>query len=161
RSSPANSRSRTRGRESFRRFGTFPQGVGNRFRGRAGTDTSGISALAWRTGVVGRPAWANQAWGRPTATPYPVDFARPETIPDRLCKPETIPAPSLGCHTHCRPLPRLSHALRLARLTGMRTERAVLAGIVLIHLILSMIHGSAHAGARVALPVAGTLFVYL
>lgn len=43
----------------------------------------------------------------------------------------------------------------------MRTERAVLAGIVLIHLILSMIHGSAHAGARVALPVAGTLFVYL
>src|SRR5262249_30831138 len=122
---------------------------------------SGISALAWRTGVVGRPAWANQAWGRPTATPYPVDFARPETIPDPLCKTETIPDPSLGCHTHCRPLPRLSHALRLARLTGMRTERAVLAGIVLIHLILSMIHGSAHAGARVALPVAGTLFVYL
>ncbi|HMF93548.1 MAG TPA: hypothetical protein VKE96_04605 [Vicinamibacterales bacterium] len=43
----------------------------------------------------------------------------------------------------------------------MRTERAALAAIVLIHLIVSFIHGAAHAGAQVFLPFAGTLFVYI
>jgi len=43
----------------------------------------------------------------------------------------------------------------------MRTERAALAAIVLIHLIVSFLHGAAHAGAQVFLPFAGTLFVYI
>ena len=43
----------------------------------------------------------------------------------------------------------------------MRTERAALAGIVLLHLIVSFVHGAAHSGARVFLPLAGTLFVYI
>jgi hypothetical protein len=43
----------------------------------------------------------------------------------------------------------------------MRTERAVLAATVLIHLIVSFVHGAAHAGAQVFLPLAGTLFVYI
>ena len=43
----------------------------------------------------------------------------------------------------------------------MRTQRAVLAAIVLIHLIVSFVHGAAHTGARVFLPLAGNLFVYI
>ena len=43
----------------------------------------------------------------------------------------------------------------------MRTERAALAGIVLLHLIVSFVHGAAHSGARVFLPLAGSLFVYI
>ncbi|HJZ70526.1 MAG TPA: hypothetical protein VKE51_02235 [Vicinamibacterales bacterium] len=43
----------------------------------------------------------------------------------------------------------------------MRTERAALAAIVLIHLVVSFVHGAAHAGAQVFLPFAGTLFVYI
>jgi len=43
----------------------------------------------------------------------------------------------------------------------MRTERVALAAIVLIHLIVSFVHGAAHAGAQVFLPIAGALFVYI
>jgi F0F1-type ATP synthase membrane subunit a len=43
----------------------------------------------------------------------------------------------------------------------MRTERIALAGIVFFHLIVSFVHGAAHSGARVFLPFAGTLFVYI
>jgi hypothetical protein len=43
----------------------------------------------------------------------------------------------------------------------MRKERVALAGIVFLHLIVSFIHGAAHTGARVFLPFAGTLFVYI
>jgi len=43
----------------------------------------------------------------------------------------------------------------------MRTQRAVLAAIVLIHLIVSFVHGAAHSSAQVFLPFAGTLFVYI
>ena len=43
----------------------------------------------------------------------------------------------------------------------MRTERAALLLIVLLHLIVSFIHGAAHSGAQVFLPLAGALFVYI
>jgi len=43
----------------------------------------------------------------------------------------------------------------------MRTERAALAGIVLVHLIVPFVHGAAHSGAGVFLPLAGALFVYI
>src|SRR4051812_9294942 len=36
-----------------------------------------------------------------------------------------------------------------------------LAAVVLIHLGISLVHGGAHAGAQVPLPLAGALFVYL
>jgi hypothetical protein len=42
-----------------------------------------------------------------------------------------------------------------------RLEQAGLTAIVLIHLIVSVIHGRAHAGAQVLLPLAGNLFVYI
>lgn len=45
-----------------------------------------------------------------------------------------------------------------------RTEHSAdlaLAAVVLVHLAISIVHGRAHAGAQVPLPVAGTLFVYI
>jgi len=36
-----------------------------------------------------------------------------------------------------------------------------LAAVVLVHLVLSLLHGAAHAGASVALGPAGDMFVYL
>lgn len=36
-----------------------------------------------------------------------------------------------------------------------------MAGVVLIHLAISIAHGRAHTGAQVPLPVAGALFVYI
>ena len=39
--------------------------------------------------------------------------------------------------------------------------RTLLAAIVVFHLIVSVIHGAAHSGARVFLPFAGNLFVYI
>ena len=41
------------------------------------------------------------------------------------------------------------------------TRTRTLAAVVLTHLGISLIHGRAHAGAQVPLPLAGTLFVYL
>jgi hypothetical protein len=41
------------------------------------------------------------------------------------------------------------------------TRTRTLAAVVLIHLGISLIHGRAHAGAQVPLPLAGTLFVYI
>jgi hypothetical protein len=43
----------------------------------------------------------------------------------------------------------------------MRTERAALAAIVIVHLIVSFAHGAAHSGAQVPLPIAATVFVYV
>jgi len=37
----------------------------------------------------------------------------------------------------------------------------MLAAIVIVHLVVSVIHGAAHSGARVFLPFAGNLFVYI
>ena len=37
----------------------------------------------------------------------------------------------------------------------------MLAAVVIFHLIVSVIHGAAHSGARVFLPFAGNLFVYI
>jgi hypothetical protein len=39
--------------------------------------------------------------------------------------------------------------------------RAWLAAIVVLHLGISMVHGAAHAGAQVPLPLAATTFVYV
>jgi F0F1-type ATP synthase membrane subunit a len=39
--------------------------------------------------------------------------------------------------------------------------RTMLAAIVIFHLVVSAIHGAAHTGARVFLPFAGNLFVYI
>jgi len=39
--------------------------------------------------------------------------------------------------------------------------RTMLTAIVIFHLIVSVIHGTAHTGARVFLPFAGNLFVYI
>jgi hypothetical protein len=36
-----------------------------------------------------------------------------------------------------------------------------LLAVVLVHLAISFVHGRAHAGAQVSLPLAGALFVYL
>jgi hypothetical protein len=36
-----------------------------------------------------------------------------------------------------------------------------LAAVVLLHLAISLVHGRAHAGAEVFLPLAGALFVYI
>jgi len=36
-----------------------------------------------------------------------------------------------------------------------------LAAVVLTHLAINIVHGSAHTGAQVPLPLAGTLFVYI
>src|SRR4051794_10841893 len=41
------------------------------------------------------------------------------------------------------------------------TRTRTLAAVVLIHLGISLIHGRAHAGAQVPLPLAGALFVYI
>ena len=41
------------------------------------------------------------------------------------------------------------------------TRRWGLAAVVLIHLAISIIHGRAHAGAQVPLPLMSALFVYL
>jgi hypothetical protein len=41
------------------------------------------------------------------------------------------------------------------------TRGRVLAAAVLIHLAISVAHGSAHTGAQVPLPLAGALFVYI
>jgi hypothetical protein len=41
------------------------------------------------------------------------------------------------------------------------TRTRTLAAVVLIHLAISLMHGGAHAGAQVPLPLAGTLFVYI
>jgi hypothetical protein len=41
------------------------------------------------------------------------------------------------------------------------TRTRTLAAVVLLHLGISLMHGRAHAGAQVPLPLAGTLFVYL
>src|SRR5215213_11923433 len=37
----------------------------------------------------------------------------------------------------------------------------VLASVVLIHLAISIVHGQAHAGAAIPLPLAAMLFVYI
>jgi hypothetical protein len=36
-----------------------------------------------------------------------------------------------------------------------------LIALVVLHLIVSVVHGAAHSGAQVALPLAGALFVYI
>jgi hypothetical protein len=36
-----------------------------------------------------------------------------------------------------------------------------LAAVVLLHLAISLVHGRAHAGAQIFLPLAGSLFVYI
>ena len=36
-----------------------------------------------------------------------------------------------------------------------------LAAVVLIHLVISLVHGAAHTGARVSLTPAGAMFVYI
>lgn len=41
------------------------------------------------------------------------------------------------------------------------TQGQALAAVVLIHLGINVAHGSAHTGAQVPLPFAGTLFVYI
>jgi hypothetical protein len=41
------------------------------------------------------------------------------------------------------------------------TRGRALAAVVLVHLAISIAHGSAHAGAQVPLPLAGALFVYI
>lgn len=38
---------------------------------------------------------------------------------------------------------------------------AALAAVVIVHLLVSLVHGAAHSGANVALGPAGTLFVYV
>jgi hypothetical protein len=42
-----------------------------------------------------------------------------------------------------------------------RSRQAALAGVVLAHLAVSLVHGGAHQGARVPLSPGGTVFVYL
>jgi hypothetical protein len=41
------------------------------------------------------------------------------------------------------------------------TRGQALTAVVLTHLVISVLHGRAHAGAHVPLPFPGTLFVYL
>ncbi len=41
------------------------------------------------------------------------------------------------------------------------TRTQALAAVVLTHLAISIVHGRAHAGGQVPLPIAGTLFVYI
>src|SRR5207302_3548584 len=41
------------------------------------------------------------------------------------------------------------------------TERQALVAAVLIHLVISIVHGSAHDGAQVPLSFAAALFVYI
>ena len=41
------------------------------------------------------------------------------------------------------------------------TTRQALRAVVLVHLVISIVHGRAHDGAHVPLPFAGTLFVYI
>jgi hypothetical protein len=41
------------------------------------------------------------------------------------------------------------------------TSRQVLIAVVLTHLAITIVHGRAHAGAQVPLPLAGALFVYI
>jgi hypothetical protein len=43
---------------------------------------------------------------------------------------------------------------------GNNADR-VLAAVVLVHLAVSLVHGRAHAGAQILLPLAGALFVYI
>ena len=56
----------------------------------------------------------------------------------------------------------LSRFNLLTRLMGMKTNisRMWLAGIVLAHLLISVVHGSAHTNAHVALSPAGNVFVF-
>jgi hypothetical protein len=42
-----------------------------------------------------------------------------------------------------------------------RAGDRALAAVVLVHLAISVVHGRAHAGARIFLPLAGSLFVYI
>ena len=42
-----------------------------------------------------------------------------------------------------------------------RARDWALAVVVLVHLAISLVHGRAHAGAQVFLPLAGALFVYI
>ncbi len=42
-----------------------------------------------------------------------------------------------------------------------RVGRVALAAIVLAHLAVSVVHGTAHSGAQVALDIPGTMFVYI
>jgi len=42
-----------------------------------------------------------------------------------------------------------------------RASGGALPAIVVVHLAISIVHGRAHAGAHVALPAAGALFVYI
>ena len=42
-----------------------------------------------------------------------------------------------------------------------RARDWALAAVVLVHLAISLVHGRAHAGAEVFLPLAGALFVYI
>jgi hypothetical protein len=41
------------------------------------------------------------------------------------------------------------------------TRGQALAAVVLVHLAINIAHGRAHAGAQVALPLSGALFVYI
>jgi hypothetical protein len=41
------------------------------------------------------------------------------------------------------------------------TRGLALAAVVLVHLAINIVHGSAHAGARVPLPLRSALFVYI
>jgi hypothetical protein len=42
-----------------------------------------------------------------------------------------------------------------------RVGRGALAAVVLTHLAIAIVHGRAHTGAQVPLPLAGALFVYI
>jgi len=59
----------------------------------------------------------------------------------------------------------LSRFKPLTRLMGMNRNKSTtwiwMAGIVLAHLVISIVHGSAHTNAHVALSPAGNLFVFV
>jgi hypothetical protein len=59
-----------------------------------------------------------------------------------------------------RDLPALSHRAGLSRLRDMSPkQRFTLAAIVMLHLIVSVVHGSAHTGAMVEQGPAATSFI--
>ena len=85
---------------------------------------------------------------------------------DRLC-PASSPFPTrpLGINPHDCHKPAACVVLSGmdAPLTGRLNHHvfAWLAGIVLLHLAVSVVHGTAHSGAQVMLGPAGTWFVYI
>jgi len=64
-----------------------------------------------------------------------------------------------------RTRPALSRFARPARLKGMRRKMtaadAVLVGLIVLHLVISFVHGAAHTGAAVPLSRASTVFVWV